>query len=273
MALGLFETIPSLSVFSNGASLTATQVGYGDAAGKIAGESTFALTATGTDATLLVGSLKIGFAASGTSTSAYFYNSGVSSPQNNYAVRQDSDGTARINANSGRSLILAINGTTKGTLNASSFTFATGVPVTISDTTASTTTGTGCLVLSGGLGVAGQLFIGNTINGTGAVLSGSFACGTATKTGDFTGTTSDGVIFLDATSGNVTYTMPAANGRGAGKSQVIHVVRIDASGNTVSIARTGSDTINGGTTAVTLAATIGTGKTLVSNGSNAWYVY
>lgn len=47
-----------------------------------------------------------------------------------------------------------------------SCTFASGFPVTISDATASTTAGTGCLILSGGLGVAGAMTI------TGAITSG-----------------------------------------------------------------------------------------------------
>lgn len=55
--------------------------------------------------------------------------------------------------------------------------------------------------------------------------------------------TSMSLIYVDATSGNVTVTLPAASTITPGVTW--RIVRIDASGNTVTVAGAGSDTING----------------------------
>src|SRR6185503_4919117 len=67
---------------------------------------------------------------------------------------------------------------------------------------------------------------------------------TSTKTSNYTITGTDVVVFADATSGNVTITLPTAS---ANAGYRFYVKRIDASGNSVSIARSGSDTIDGQT--------------------------
>lgn len=54
---------------------------------------------------------------------------------------------------------------------------------------------------------------------------------------------------IDATSGNITITLPAASAAFGGDMGIQYVFRrVDASGNTVTIIRAGSDTINGATT-------------------------
>lgn len=76
------------------------------------------------------------------------------------------------------------------------------------------------------------------------------------------------LLLVNATGGNVTITLPAANYFGTSYSPRVIIRRTDASANTVTVQRTGSDTLNGGTTE-TLAANVG--KTYYSNCSTAWY--
>lgn len=89
---------------------------------------------------------------------------------------------------------------------------------------------------------------------------------TNTKTSDYTITGTDVVIFADATSGNVTITLPTAASNAGYR---FYVKRIDDAVNTCTVARSGIDTIDG-QTAASLDVQY-TSLTLVSNGS-AWYV-
>lgn len=90
---------------------------------------------------------------------------------------------------------------------------------------------------------------------------------TATKTSGYSISSSDCVIFANATSGNVTITLPAAS-TVSGYQFVIK--RIDASTNTCSVAPNGTDDIDGVNASVTLNIQY-TSITVVSNGS-AWYI-
>jgi hypothetical protein len=76
------------------------------------------------------------------------------------------------------------------------------------------------------------------------------------------------ILIVNATGGNITINLPSAAFFGTGYGSRVIVRRTDATGNTVTIARAGSDTVDGAA-AITLAAS--TGKTLISNGSTAWY--
>jgi len=107
------------------------------------------------------------------------------------------------------------------------------------------------------LKVASGLPSWGTTNGT---------LGTATKTTSYTVTTSDTVVFADATSGAVTITLPAASGVAGYR---FYIKRIDNSANTVTIGRTGADTIDGATS-FTLDLQY-TAAAFVSNGT-AWYI-
>jgi hypothetical protein len=89
---------------------------------------------------------------------------------------------------------------------------------------------------------------------------------TSTKTSNYTITGTDVVIFADGTSGNVTVTLPAAS---SFTGYRFYIKRIDNSGNTVSVARTSSDTIDG-QTSVTIASQYDS-YTIVSNGT-LWYI-
>lgn len=87
----------------------------------------------------------------------------------------------------------------------------------------------------------------------------------STKTADYTATSTDGTLLVDATSGTVTITLPAASSR-----KEFHIKKIDSSVNAVSVARAGSDTIEGNTSA-SLAAQYNS-ITLYSDGTSTWYI-
>lgn len=71
-----------------------------------------------------------------------------------------------------------------------------------------------------------------------------------TRTADYTVTETDHTILVDATSGNVTITLRTA----VGSKQLYNIKRIDNSGNTVTVATTSSQTIDGATTYTGLSA-------------------
>ena len=78
---------------------------------------------------------------------------------------------------------------------------------------------------------------------------------TAAKTADFTVWDDDDntsnpsvepdVYFIDATSGNVTATLPLAADTDAAAGRPVTFFRVDSSGNTVTVDANGSETING----------------------------
>lgn len=66
-----------------------------------------------------------------------------------------------------------------------------------------------------------------------------------TKSANYTATANDQVILVDCTGGAVTITLPAIATANRGKEY--RIKKIDASGNAVTVARSGSDTIDGAT--------------------------
>jgi hypothetical protein len=101
-------------------------------------------------------------------------------------------------------------------------------------------------------------------SGLPAWLDATFA--TSTKTSNYTIAGTDVVIFANATSGNVTITLPVAS---ANAGYRFYIKRVDGSINTCSIMRSGSDTIDG-QTSMNLDTQY-MSLTVVSDGS-AWYV-
>ena len=89
---------------------------------------------------------------------------------------------------------------------------------------------------------------------------------TATKTSSYTVGASDAVIFANATSGSVTITLPVASGLTGYR---FYIKRVDGSTNTCTIARSGTDTIDG-LTSLTIDQQY-TSLLVVSDGS-AWYI-
>lgn len=114
-----------------------------------------------------------------------------------------------------------------------------------------------------GIGATGQVL--TVASGLPSWGQGIFV--TSTKTGTtYTITNSDTVIIADATSNSITVTLPVASGSPGYR---FFVKRKDATGNTVTIVRSGSDTIDGATSQ-TLNQQY-TSMTVVSDGSN-WYI-
>ena len=90
--------------------------------------------------------------------------------------------------------------------------------------------------------------------------------GTYPATGDTTLTTANGVVFVNASSGEVDVTLYTADSNGG--MQVI-VKKTDSSSNAVNILRAGSDTIDGATSVALLHQN--ESVTLVSDNSN-WFI-
>lgn len=119
------------------------------------------------------GRVRIGFPTSGTTDVAYFSHIDCTTDGSSYAVNQTSAGATGLNSKTGQSLFIRIGGSSKLIITTSSATFQTGVPVTVSDTTVSTTTGTGCATFAGGVGIAGQLTVAGGSWTTGGTLTAS----------------------------------------------------------------------------------------------------
>lgn len=108
---------------------------------------------------------------------------------------------------------------------------------------------------------------GKTLRVSGGLPAWSDATlATGTKTTNYTISGTDVVIFANATSGNVTITLPAASGNAGYR---FYIKRIDGSANTCSISRSGADTIDG-QTSFTLDIQY-TSIEVISDGS-AWYI-
>lgn len=112
-----------------------------------------------------------------------------------------------------------------------------------------------CLVVQGASGQSGQLITTNIdgvepfyVTAQGVVVSKGLAPTIASKSANYTLTTSDSTVVVDASSGAVTITLPAVNSTQPGRR--FTVKKTDSSGNAVTVARAGSDTIDGATSYV-----------------------
>jgi len=181
-------------------------------------------------------------------------------------------GTAPIKLTSGTLLTSAEAGAIEFNNDSLYFTITTGTSrrkVAIYDDTSGAT---GDLYYRNSSGYFTRLGIGTTgqqltvQSGTPAWADGSSNLTTATKTSNYTVTGTDAVVFANATSGNVTITLPAAAGVAGYR---FYVKRIDNSGNSCTVARSSTDTIDG-QTSVSLDLQY-TALMVVSDGT-AWYI-
>jgi hypothetical protein len=90
----------------------------------------------------------------------------------------------------------------------------------------------------------------------------------AAKTSNYTATRADQFIAVSASGGPVTITLPTAATQ---KGLLIYVKKTDSSANTVTVARSSSDTIDGDTSAVLNSQYTSVG--FVSDGISAWLIY
>ena len=88
------------------------------------------------------------------------------------------------------------------------------------------------------------------------------------KTAAYTATTGDDVIQADVTSAGFTVTLPAASVQ---RGHVIRIKKIDSSGNTLTVARAGSDTIDGATSVTTTTQWVG--WTFIADGGTQWLIF
>lgn len=77
-----------------------------------------------------------------------------------------------------------------------------------------------------------------------------------------------GLIPCDASTGNINMTLPPAN---VAPGMVFRFMRIDSSGNTVTVSRAGADTLQGGGTSLTIPVG-GEVVEFVSDGTSKWFV-
>ncbi len=150
---------------------------------------------------------------------------------------------------------------TKFTLTGQSATFASGVPVTISDSTASTTVSTGALIVGGGVGVAGLVVAGGGLTasaGNASVNAGRYnnistaistAAGTGVcswwRSGGTIGTAGDFVLQTDLGVTNAAFVFRA------GPTTPITVATLSGAavaGTTPGFSTVGLSTITGGVT-------------------------
>ncbi len=97
-------------------------------------------------------------------------------------------------------------------------------------------------------------------------VNGGIAANLVTKTADYTATALDHTILVNATSGNVTITLPAA---ATVQHQILVIKRLDSSANTITIDANASETIDGQTT--TTLRDQYNAITIQSDGSN-WFI-
>jgi len=118
---------------------------------------------------------------------------------------------------------------------------------------------------------SGQFGAGRSVNLAGVILTGTMAEQYATFTSNvFLTVNSARHIYIDATSGSVTVTLPAVSACVSNSTGVLfYVKRIDNSGNTVTIATTGSDVIDNAAT-TTLASMAS--KQFQAVGTTTWWI-
>ena len=90
---------------------------------------------------------------------------------------------------------------------------------------------------------------------------------TVTKTGSYTVTANDTFIFANASTGALTLTLPAASGLAGYR---FYIKRIDNTANAVTIARSGSDTIDG---MASFTLDLQYTSFIVASDGSAWYIF
>jgi hypothetical protein len=179
-------------------------------------------------------------------------------------------GTAPLKLTSGTSLTVAEAGAVEFSTDSLYFTITTGTvrkKVALYDDASGATGDVYYRDSSGNFVRLGVGANGKTMRVNGGLPTWDDATlATSTKTSNYTISGTDVVVFANAGSGNVTITLPTAS---ANAGYRFYVKRIDGSGNTCAIARSGSDTIDG-QASISLDLRY-TSLTVVSDGS-AWYI-
>ncbi len=244
-----------------GTGVAATSVTFGGGNGNVGGTLTtggaFSAGAN-TDSVNQIGYGMMGLATSGTSTQFYIAQASCFN-NTDYALKQLSGGTTEINSKTGTNVVLGVNNATKMTVSATIVSTATSVQFSVLDTTASTTTTTGCAIFAGGIGAVGQVTggswvsSGNLQTNGGRMISAATTITTAAgsgstgwwRSGGTIGTAGDMVLQSDLGVTNAAFVFRA------GPTTPITVATISGAavaGTTPGFAIVGTSTITGGVT-------------------------
>jgi len=112
---------------------------------------------------------------------------------------------------------------------------------------------------------AGNVGIGTTLPSSTLHVNGSMTVANRSVVGGTTATATDNIILVDASGGAATVTLPAASATTIGR--IYHVIKSDTSGNTVSVAAAGSDTVGPDTATLGLQ---GSRLTIIGIAVTAW---
>jgi hypothetical protein len=114
---------------------------------------------------------------------------------------------------------------------------------------------------------SGNVGVGTRTPGTTLQVAGSVGTKLMSATTDYTMVATDFGVLADAGSGGLIVTLPPAS---TASGMIVFIKRIDSSTSSVSVNRSGSDTIEGATSQP--LAKQYSGLTLVSDGSTNWYI-
>jgi hypothetical protein len=152
------------------------------------------------------------------------------------------------------------------TIKSSQLTLPSGVNIVTSTSSFATLGNVTLTSFKMGTSTTAGYILTTDASGNGTWQAANVTLRTATKTTSYTVSSSDTAIFADATSGNVTITLPLASGLSGYR---FYIKRVDNSANSVTITRTSTDTIDG-QTSFTLDQQY-TSFGVISNGST-WYI-
>lgn len=128
--------------------------------------------------------------------------------------------------------------------------------------TNSTSTSTGAIVITGtgGLGVAGNAYIGGVMNSA-TITSGAVTCASVNSSGAITGTTVTGSTLVSSGNVNITGTMTAANAAVAGTSTLGTINATTTNTSTLAVS-SGTDSTSTTTGATTMVGGLGVAKNI-----------
>jgi len=116
------------------------------------------------------------------------------------------------------------------------------------------------------LNTCGKVGIGTSAPNSTLQINGGLSVAAAAKSANYSMGSSDFAIFANASSAAVRITLPQASNTG----QVVHIKKIDSSTHVVTVARQGTDTIEGSTSKS--LSTRYSSLTLIAGGNGLWYI-
>ena len=221
-----------------------------------------------------LGNVYVDFGINGSTysyTAAGFPNNAFSSP--NAAFLQTGGGDLVIGTNQANVVHFIANGSSSTSdamvINANNTVTINAVGTTFPNSflsNSSTTLGNTALTLGSTTTSVGNLTLSNVTISSGSISNVAITSNLVTKTANYSAAAGDETILANASTGNVTITLPTA----ASISGKVYIVKkIDSTANSVIIATTSSQTIDGNTTRTFTSQY--TGAQVQSDGSN-WYI-